>query len=230
MGREQKGRDQTRRSWMQKRKRIKAIVITVTANKSKKIGLGKEKLQLHEPYETRTGPWMKNAIELKNPISLIYADSNAQTNLNIDYNYISLQHNIPHMFISSLSQQHLPSPALEETLAILRKISPGYPRELKEKEPERKQPKLQQYAGLMDIYEKFHEIMKSIIEEEKKKLNIILQELYQEYPNKDDPAFFYPPKNYRPTPIPRPEDLFLSEEQLNQFDGDVSEGVVPFCL
>ncbi|KAA6377912.1 MAG: hypothetical protein EZS28_026562 [Streblomastix strix] len=46
----------------------------------------------------------------------------------------------------------------------------------KEEEPERKQPKLQQYAKLMDVVEKFHEIVKPIIEEEKKKPKIIFQD------------------------------------------------------
>ncbi|KAA6367384.1 MAG: hypothetical protein EZS28_037087, partial [Streblomastix strix] len=39
-----------------------------------------------------------------------------------------------------------------------------------------------------------------------------------------------PPKNYHPTPIPRPKDLDLPEEQWEQFDGDVRQGVVPYCL
>ncbi|KAA6312732.1 MAG: hypothetical protein EZS28_055874, partial [Streblomastix strix] len=97
-------------------------------------------------------------------------------------------------------------------------------------EPEPKQPKLQQYAGLMGVIERFHEIMKPIIEEEKKILQVILPGQYKHYPNKDGPAFFYPPKNNRPTPIPRPKDLNLSEEQWEQFDGDVRQGVVPYCL
>ncbi|KAA6363744.1 MAG: hypothetical protein EZS28_040728, partial [Streblomastix strix] len=50
---------------------------------------------------------------------------------------------------------------------------------------------------------------------------------HKHYPNKDGPAFFYPPKNYRPTPITRPKDLNLSEEQWKKFDEDVRQGVVP---
>ncbi|KAA6360150.1 MAG: hypothetical protein EZS28_044324, partial [Streblomastix strix] len=72
----------------------------------------------------------------------------------------------------------------------------------------------------MDVIERFHEIMKPIIEEEKKKHKAMLPGQYKQYPNKDGPLFFYPPKNYRPTPIPRSKDLNLSEEQWNQFDGD----------
>ncbi|KAA6400187.1 MAG: hypothetical protein EZS28_004287 [Streblomastix strix] len=53
---------------------------------------------------------------------------------------------------------------------------------------------------------------------------------YKEHPNKDGPAFIYPPKNYRPIPIPKPKDQDLSEEQWKQFDGDVREGVVLQCL
>ncbi|KAA6360860.1 MAG: hypothetical protein EZS28_043613 [Streblomastix strix] len=52
----------------------------------------------------------------------------------------------------------------------------------------------------------------------------------KEYPNKDGPILFYPPKNYRLTQILRPKSPNHSEEQWNQFDGDVHEGVVPFCL
>ncbi|KAA6403177.1 MAG: hypothetical protein EZS28_001303 [Streblomastix strix] len=105
----------------------------------------------------------------------------------------------------------------DETLAILRTISPRDPRGYKEREPERKYPKLQQYAGLMDVVKSFHEIMKPMIEEEKKKPKILLSGQYKEYSNKDGRAFFYSSKNYRPTPIPRSNDLNLSEELRNQF-------------
>ncbi|KAA6390366.1 MAG: hypothetical protein EZS28_014108 [Streblomastix strix] len=168
--------------------------------------------------------------EPKNPISLIRSDQNTQANPNIDLNYISPQHSIPHKPSSPHLQQHSQSPSLEETLAILRIISPGAPLGYKEKEPEPKQQKLQQYPGLMDVIERFQEIMKPIIEEEKKKPKIMLPGQYKHYPNKDGPLFFYPPKNYQPTPITRPKDLDLSEEQWKQFDGDVRYGVVPYCL
>ncbi|KAA6369380.1 MAG: hypothetical protein EZS28_035092, partial [Streblomastix strix] len=102
--------------------------------------------------------------ELKNPISLT---QQVQDNQNLDLNYISPQHNTSHKLSSPHPQQHSVSPSLEETLAILRTISPGNPREYKEKEPEPKQPKLQQYAGLLGVIERVHEIMKPIIEEEK---------------------------------------------------------------
>ncbi|KAA6392831.1 MAG: hypothetical protein EZS28_011646, partial [Streblomastix strix] len=72
--------------------------------------------------------------------------------------------------------------------------------------------------------------MKPIIEEEMKKPKVMLPGQFKEYPNKGGPAFFYPPKTYRPTAIYRIKDLNLSDEQRNQFDGDVREGVVPFCL
>ncbi|KAA6359668.1 MAG: hypothetical protein EZS28_044806 [Streblomastix strix] len=168
--------------------------------------------------------------DLKNPISLIHPDLNTQTNLNTYLNNVSPQHNTPYKSLSPHSQQHSPSPSLEETLAILRTISPGDPRGYKEREPEPKQPKLQQYAGLMDVVERFHEIMKPIIEEEKKKSKVMLPGKYKHYPNNDGPLFFYPPMNYRPTQIPRPKDLNLSEEQWKQFEGDVREGVVPFSV
>ncbi|KAA6376530.1 MAG: hypothetical protein EZS28_027945 [Streblomastix strix] len=167
---------------------------------------------------------------MKDHISLILSESNTKTNSNIDLNYISPLYNIPHKSLSLHPQQHSPSPSLEETLAILRKISPEDPRGYKERESERKEPKLQQYAGLMDVVERLHEIMKPIIEEEKKKPKVMLSGQYKEYLIKNDPAFFYPPKNYRPTPIPRPKDLNFSDEQQNQFDGYIREGVVPYCL
>ncbi|KAA6363281.1 MAG: hypothetical protein EZS28_041191, partial [Streblomastix strix] len=158
--------------------------------------------------------------ELKNPISLIQPDQNTQANPNIDLNYISPYHNTPHKPSSPHPQQHSPSPPLEETLAILRTISPGDPRGYKKREPEPKQPKLQQYAGLTEVIERFHEIMKPIIEKQKKKPQVMLPEQHKHYPNKDGPLFFYPLKNCRPTPIPRPKDINLSEEQWKQFDGD----------
>ncbi|KAA6393839.1 MAG: hypothetical protein EZS28_010629 [Streblomastix strix] len=140
------------------------------------------------------------------------------------------EHNTLQKPSSPQSQQHSQSPSLEETLSVLRTISPGDPRGYKEKEPEPKQPKLQQYAGLMDVIERFHEIMKPIIEKEKKKPQAMLPGQYKHYLNKDGPAFFYSPKNYRPTPIPRPKDLNLSEEQWKQFDGDVRQGVVSYSV
>ncbi|KAA6395157.1 MAG: hypothetical protein EZS28_009315 [Streblomastix strix] len=166
----------------------------------------------------------------KKPISLTQYEQDNQTNPNIDSSYISPQLDTPHKPSSLYPQQHSQSPSLEETQATLRTISPGYPRGYKEKEPEPKQQKLQQYAGLMDVIERFHEIMKPIFVEEKKKPKIILSGQFKHYSNKDGPLFFYPPKNYRPTLIPRPKNLNLSEEQWNQFDGDVREGVVLYCL
>ncbi|KAA6363436.1 MAG: hypothetical protein EZS28_041038 [Streblomastix strix] len=62
--------------------------------------------------------------ELKNLISLTQQD---QDNQNIDLNYISPQHNTSHKLSSPHPQQHSASPSLEETLAILRTISPGNP-------------------------------------------------------------------------------------------------------
>ncbi|KAA6370597.1 MAG: hypothetical protein EZS28_033876 [Streblomastix strix] len=165
--------------------------------------------------------------ERKNTIQLIQSDQNTQANPNIDLNNISPYHNTPYKPSSPHPQQHSASPSLEETLALLRTISPGDPRGDKVREPEPKDPKLHQYAGLMDVIERFHEIMKPIIEEEKKKPKIILPGQYKHYPNKDGPLFFNPPKNYRPIQIRRPKDLDLSEEQWEQFDGDVREGVVP---
>ncbi|KAA6384683.1 MAG: hypothetical protein EZS28_019789 [Streblomastix strix] len=86
-------------------------------------------------------------------------------------------------------------------------------------------------SGLMDVVERFYIIMKPIIEEKKKKIpKVMLPGQYKHYPNKDGPVFFYPPKNYRPTPISRPKDLILSGDQWNSIDWDVREGVVLFCL
>ncbi|KAA6365688.1 MAG: hypothetical protein EZS28_038786, partial [Streblomastix strix] len=156
--------------------------------------------------------------ELRNTISLIQSDQNTQANPNIDLNYISPVHNTPHKPSSPHPQQHQTSPSLEETLALLRAVSPGDPRGYKERETEAKQQKLQQYAGIMEVIEKFHEIMKPIIEEEKKKPDTMLLGQCKHYPNKDGPMFFYPSKNYHPTPIPRPKDLDLSEEQTDDLE------------
>ncbi|KAA6360761.1 MAG: hypothetical protein EZS28_043712, partial [Streblomastix strix] len=168
--------------------------------------------------------------ELKNSISLIRSEQNTKANPNIDLNYISPLHNTSHKPSSPHPLQHSPSAFLEETLAIQRTISPGDPEGYKEKESEPKQPKLQQCTGQLDVVEMFHEIMKPIIEEETKKSQAVLPGQYKHYSNKDGPAFFYPLKNYRPTPISRPKDLTLLEKQWKQFDWDVCEGVVPYCL
>ncbi|KAA6399970.1 MAG: hypothetical protein EZS28_004509 [Streblomastix strix] len=89
----------------------------------------------------------------------------------------------------------LTSTHTERNIAIFRPISPEDPRGSKEKEPKRQQPKPQQYARLIDVVERFKEIMKLIIEEKKKKPKVMLPGLYKEYQNKDDPVIFYPPKN-----------------------------------
>ncbi|KAA6374005.1 MAG: hypothetical protein EZS28_030468 [Streblomastix strix] len=73
-----------------------AVAVAVIARRYKKIGQGKETRKFREPMETRT-----------------------------DYNYISLQHNTPLKSTSRHPQQHSPSHKLEETLAVLRAISPG---------------------------------------------------------------------------------------------------------
>ncbi|KAA6392307.1 MAG: hypothetical protein EZS28_012167 [Streblomastix strix] len=234
--------------WKQKQKRnrvvvvaavvVIAVAVTVTASKYKNIGLGREIRQFHEPMETRTGWRIMNATNKwrKRDRSNSIENIKLRTTNNPNHNnhkwkrIQNLQCNTPHKSLSPHLQQYSPSPSLEETLAIIRTIFPVDPRRYKEREPERKQPNLQQFAGLMEVIERFHEIMKPIIEEEKKKPKVTLPGLYKEYPNKDGPAFFYPPKNYRPTPIPRHKDLNLSEEQWKQFDGDVREGVVPYCL
>ncbi|KAA6364639.1 MAG: hypothetical protein EZS28_039833 [Streblomastix strix] len=223
---------------MQKRKRnlsvvVAAVAVAATASKYKKIGQEREIRQFRESIETRTGWRTMNAIDKwrkRDKLNLI-KNNRQRTNNNPNHNNhrckkIQQQMKTRHKG----HQQHSPSPRLKETLAILRTISPGDLRGYKEKEPERKQPKLQHYAGLMDVVERFHEIMKPIIEKEKKKPKVMFPGQYKKYPNKDGLAFFYPPKNHRPTPIPRPKDLNLSKEQQNQFDVDVREGVVSFCL
>ncbi|KAA6384551.1 MAG: hypothetical protein EZS28_019922 [Streblomastix strix] len=65
--------------------------------------------------------------ELKNPISLAQYDQDNQTNPNIDLNHINPLHYTSHKLSSPHPQQHSASPSLEETLAILRTISPGNP-------------------------------------------------------------------------------------------------------
>ncbi|KAA6382972.1 MAG: hypothetical protein EZS28_021502 [Streblomastix strix] len=147
-----------------------------------------------------------------------------------DNNRISLQYHTPYKSISPRLQQHQPKPTLKETIAILRTIFPRDPRGRKEREPELKWPKQQQYVGLMNVVEKFHEIMKQIIEKEKKKPKVTLLRQYTEHPNKDNLALFYPLKNYRLTPILRPKELNLTEQQWNQFLEYEREGIVPFVV
>ncbi|KAA6394324.1 MAG: hypothetical protein EZS28_010150 [Streblomastix strix] len=224
----------------QKRKRNRIIVaagvvvaVAVAARKYKKIGQGKETRRFREPMEMRTGQRMRKAIDKWRKIDKLNLIRNNRlrtnnnpnhdyhkSNPNIDLNYISPQYNTSHKLSSLHPQQHSASPSLEETLALLRAVSPGDPQGYKDREPESKQQKLLQYAGLIEVIERFHEIMKPIIEEEKKKPDTMLPGQYKHYLNKDGPIFFYPPKNYRPTPIHGHKDLNLSEEQRKQFDGD----------
>ncbi|KAA6330725.1 MAG: hypothetical protein EZS28_053465, partial [Streblomastix strix] len=75
MGKEQKGTDQTKHFWRQKRKRNRVVVtavvisvtvavtVTATASKYKKTGQGRELRQLREQTETRTGWRMMNATD-----------------------------------------------------------------------------------------------------------------------------------------------------------------------
>ncbi|KAA6354607.1 MAG: hypothetical protein EZS28_049866, partial [Streblomastix strix] len=113
---------------------------------------------------------------------------------------------------------------------FIKAVSPGDPQSYKLREPEPKQQKLQQYAGLMEVFERFHKIMKPIVEEEKMKPDTMLPGQYKHYLNKDDPMFFYPPKNYHPTPIPRPKDQDLPDEQGSHIPGllNISDGVAGF--
>ncbi|KAA6364809.1 MAG: hypothetical protein EZS28_039665, partial [Streblomastix strix] len=165
--------------------------------------------------------------ELQNPISLIQSNNNAQTNQNMDYNYIRPQHNTPHMFISQITQLHSQSPSLEETIVMLRSISLGEKLGNKEKEIELRLPKLQQQAGLIDVVINFHQIMEPKIEEKQKKSKVLISRQNKKYSNKYCSALFNPRNNYRPTPISRNIDLNLSEEQWNLFEWNVREGVVP---
>ncbi|KAA6382602.1 MAG: hypothetical protein EZS28_021870 [Streblomastix strix] len=236
-------KDLTKQSWIHQQKRDRAlsaaaVKVAAAVDKYKKIGQGKDNPQHNESMAMRTCWKMMNATDkLRNRNKSNLTDNNksrANNNLNhINHKCKKTQNpqcNTLHMYISPRLQQYSPSPSLEEKGAIFNLIFPGDPRGHKEREPERKQTKPQQYAGLMEVVEKFHEIKKLIIEEKWKKLKVMFPGQFKEYPNKDGPLFFYSPKNYRPTPIPRPKDLNLSEEQLNQFDGDAREGVVPFYL
>ncbi|KAA6374485.1 MAG: hypothetical protein EZS28_029991, partial [Streblomastix strix] len=94
--------------------------------------------------------------EVRNTISLMQSDQDTQANPNIDLNHISPLHNTPHKPSSPHPQQHSASPSLEETLTLLRAVSPGDPKGYKEREPEPKEQKLQQYAGLIEVIERFH--------------------------------------------------------------------------
>ncbi|KAA6361679.1 MAG: hypothetical protein EZS28_042794 [Streblomastix strix] len=187
---------------------VVVVAVAVITRKYKMIGQGNDTRQSREPMEMKTAWRMMNATD------------KWRTNPNVDLNYINPQHNTLHKSLSPHPQQYSPSPSLEETLSKLRSISPEDPRGYKEKEQEPRKPKLQQYTGLMDVVGRFYEIVKPIIEEEKKKPKAMLPGKYKHYPNKDGPLFFYPPKNYRPTPISRPKDLILTEEKWKQFDGD----------
>ncbi|KAA6366808.1 MAG: hypothetical protein EZS28_037665 [Streblomastix strix] len=146
-----------------------------------------------------------------------------QTQITQVHNTIHLTNSLHHTHNNTQHHPHWKTHQIYQDQSL-----PEINENTKKKESQPKQPKLQQYAGLMGVIERFHEVMKPIIEEEKKKPDTMLPGQYKHYPYKDGPMFFYPPKNYRPTPIPRPKDLNLSEEQWEQFDGDVRQGVVPY--
>ncbi|KAA6388045.1 MAG: hypothetical protein EZS28_016434 [Streblomastix strix] len=205
-----------KRSWMWKRKgnnEILVAAVAVIVNKHKKIGKEKEIRQFRECMEMDTDWKMMNATVRQTKERQIDFKREQQT---INFNYISTQHNRPHKSLLLHSQQHSPSPTLDESLAVLRNISLRDSQEHKEKEPDQKEPSLQQYAGLMDVVERFHEIIKLQVEKEKKKSKIMLPGYCTKYPNKDCPVFFYPPKNYHLTPICRLKDQSLLEKLWNQ--------------
>ncbi|KAA6395064.1 MAG: hypothetical protein EZS28_009410 [Streblomastix strix] len=119
----------------------------------------------------------------------------------------------PQIFFTTPLTTTLTSTHTERNIAILKPISHEDPRGHRGKKLERQQLKPQQYARLMDIVERFQEIMKLIIEEEKKKPKVVLLGYDKEYQNKDDPAIFYTPKKYHPTPTHRSKDMDLSDDQ-----------------
>ncbi|KAA6365596.1 MAG: hypothetical protein EZS28_038878 [Streblomastix strix] len=183
-----------RQCWRQKRRRNRVaaaeVVVAVAAavatiRKGKKIGQGKGIRQFREPMEMRTGQRRRNVIDKWRKIDKLnlIRNNKLRTNNNPNHNnhkwkriqksMKTKRKGVQNQKTPFHSHNTITSPSLEDTLAILNSIPPGNPREYKEKEPEPKQPKLQQYAGLMGVIEKFHEIMQPIIEEEKKKPQVM---------------------------------------------------------
>ncbi|KAA6389321.1 MAG: hypothetical protein EZS28_015152 [Streblomastix strix] len=226
---EQRGRDLTRRSWMQKRKRNKSVVVAavavaVTANKYKKIGHGKKILQPYEPMKTMTGPRMMNAKDkqIKRYKSNLEKMQQAKNQQQFQPQKAQMQKD-PETLITQVHNTIHPANFLHHPLKSThhhphqKKHQLYYeqfpletPRGYKDKEHKQKLSKLQQYARLMDVVKSFHEITKLIIEEEQKKPKVILPGQYERYLKKMD--------------------LNLSEDQWNQIDWDVREGVFLFYL
>ncbi|KAA6374181.1 MAG: hypothetical protein EZS28_030292 [Streblomastix strix] len=82
----------------------------------------------------------------------------------------------------------------------------------------------------MDVVERLHEIMKPIIEEEKKKPKVMLPGQYKEYPNKDGPLFFYPPKNQRQHQYPELKIRFSQKNNGSNLMWTYAKAQSPFVF
>ncbi|KAA6359910.1 MAG: hypothetical protein EZS28_044564 [Streblomastix strix] len=88
----QRGRDQMRLSWMQKRERNKAVAVAIITNKYKKIGRGKEMLQPHEQIETMTGWRMMNAQVKQRKRNGSNLKENNRLRINNNHNHSNRKH------------------------------------------------------------------------------------------------------------------------------------------
>ncbi|KAA6373206.1 MAG: hypothetical protein EZS28_031266 [Streblomastix strix] len=66
---------------------------------------------------------------------------------------------------------------------------------------------MQRYEGLIQLITEFQRTMQPDIDQEKLQGREILPGQYRHYPNKDGPAFFYHPKNYKLTQSLKATDL-----------------------
>ncbi|KAA6364143.1 MAG: hypothetical protein EZS28_040328, partial [Streblomastix strix] len=94
---------------------VVAVAVSITANKYKKIGQGREIRQLHEQMEMRTGWRMMNAADKwrKRDKSNSIENNKLRTTNNhnrSNYKCKSPQHNTPHKSLSPYLQQYSPSP------------------------------------------------------------------------------------------------------------------------
>ncbi|KAA6389535.1 MAG: hypothetical protein EZS28_014937 [Streblomastix strix] len=122
---------------------------------------------------------------------LIRSISPVQINSNIDNNCISPQLPATHKGTSPLHQsltrkyQKKQNSYLEQSHLEILKV-------IKTREPENKRTKIQKYAGIIEVTDKFHNLMEPTIQQEKIRPKVLLPGQYIEYPNKDGQLFFYP--------------------------------------
>ncbi|KAA6366231.1 MAG: hypothetical protein EZS28_038243 [Streblomastix strix] len=127
---------------------------------------------------------------------MIRSISSDQIDSNIGFSHINSQTPAKHKGASPPPQSD--SPTVEETKYLFRIISPEESQGEKIREPESKKTQKQQYAGIIEVMDKFHKLMEPVIQQEKTKPKEFLPGQYKEQPNKDGSPFFLPTQKLLP--------------------------------